>query len=223
MTGFTSLTVIDETDSPIRPSIPSLLDKLRALTKSELARKCRVAFNPPRDGKRYKCPKCVSDPKSIPPEMRVKSYLNECFVVSAGKLFCTACREELCVKVSVLRLHVKCAKHNQGKVCLECKEKRKHDIVAAMKAYDDAVQPKGETLPVKERVYCVKCVRTFLKMGVPLNKLDVFRELLEENEYWLRSRKIMCDLIPLIIHDGHEPTKKEISGQQLSIIFDCTS
>ena len=181
--GLTSLTVIDETDSPIHPSIPSLLDKLRAPTKSELARKRRVAVNPPRDGKRYKRPRCVSDPKSITPDMRVKSYPNECFVVSAGKLFCTACREELSVKASVLKLHVKCAKHNQGKVRLQRKEKREHDIVAAMKAYDDKVHPKGETLPVEERVYRVKCVRTFLKAGVPLNKLDVFRELLEENAY----------------------------------------
>ena len=47
-----------------------------------------------------------------------------------------------------------------------------------MKAYDDEVHPKGETFPVAERVYRVKCVRTFLKAGVPLNKLDLFCELL---------------------------------------------
>ena len=33
----------------------------------------------------------------------------------------------------------------------------------------------------------------------------------------------MCDLIPLIIHKEHEQTKEEISGQQLSVIFDGTS
>ena len=33
----------------------------------------------------------------------------------------------------------------------------------------------------------------------------------------------MCDLIPLILCDEHEKTKKEISGQPLSVIFDGTS
>ena len=108
-----------------------------------------MAVNPPHDGKRYKRPRCVSDPKLITPEMHVKSYPNEYLVVSAGKLFCTACREELAIKVSVLKLHMKCAKHNQGKVRLQRKEKLEHDIVAAMTAYDDEVHPKGETLPVE--------------------------------------------------------------------------
>ena len=33
----------------------------------------------------------------------------------------------------------------------------------------------------------------------------------------------MCDYIPLIIPDEYEWTKKELSGQQLSVIFDGTS
>ena len=33
----------------------------------------------------------------------------------------------------------------------------------------------------------------------------------------------MCDLIPLILHDEYKKTKKEISGQPLSVIFDSTS
>ena len=159
-----------------------------------------MAFNPPRDGKCYRRPRCVSDPKSITPEMCVKSYPNECFVVSAGKFFCTACREELFIKASVLKQHVKCAKHNQRKVCLQCKEKREHDIVEAMKAYDDEVHPNGETLPVEECVYRSTNLMSFVSCS-----------------------KAMCDLIPLIIHDEHERTKKEISGQQLSMIFDGTS
>ena len=159
----------------------SILEKLRSLTISELARKRRVATNLPHDGKRYKKPNCRSDPKTITPAMRVKSHPEECFVVSAGKLFCTACREELSVKASVLQLHVKSVKHIDGKVRLQRKEKHERDIAATMKAYDDEVHPKGETLPMEERVYRVKCVRTFLKAGVPLNKIDTFQELLEEN------------------------------------------
>ena len=131
--GLTSLSVINETDSPMCLSIPFFLDKLLAPTKSELARKQRVTFDPPHDVKHYKHPRCVSDPKLITAEMCVKSYRNECFVVSADKFFCTACREELFVKASVLMLPVKCAKHNQGKIHLQLKEKHEHDIGPQLK------------------------------------------------------------------------------------------
>ena len=62
-----------------------------------------MGFNPPCDGKSYKCPRCVSDSKSITPEMRVNNYLHKSFVLSAGKLFCTACREKLSIKTSPLK------------------------------------------------------------------------------------------------------------------------
>ena len=122
-----------------------------------------------------------------------------------------------------LHVHTKCAKHREGKVRLERKEKCERDIAATMKAHDNEVHPKGETLPMEERVYRVKCVCTFLKVGVPLSKIETFRELLEENAYRLGSRKVMCDLIPLILRDEQEKTKKEIGGQPLSVIFDSTS
>jgi len=43
----------------------------------------------------------------------------------------------------------------------------------------------GGTLPESLQVYRVKVLRTFLQAGVPLQKLDVFRTLLEENGYRL--------------------------------------
>ena len=153
---------------------PSILDRLRAPTKSDLARKHCVAVNLPHNGKHCRPPMCWSDPKTVTPGMRIKSFPKECFSVSAGKLFCNACREGLSVKASVLQQHVKSAKHTEGKLRLECKEKHERDIGATMKAYDSEVHPKGETLPVEERVYRVKCVHTFLKAGVPLNKIESF-------------------------------------------------
>ena len=113
----------------------------------------------------------MSDPKTITPAMRVKAYPEECFVVSADKLFCTACREELSMKASVLTLHVKCMKHRDSKLRLHRKERHEHDIVAAV---EDEVHPKGETLPMEECVYRVKCVRTFLKAEIPLSKINTF-------------------------------------------------
>ena len=85
-----------------------------------------------------------------------ESFPEESFIVSAGKLFCTAYRKEPFVKASVLQLRIKYAKHREGKVHLEHKEKCERDIAATMKAYDNEVHPKGETLPKEECVYRMK-------------------------------------------------------------------
>ena len=92
---------------------PSILGRLWAPTKSDLARKRCIAVNLPHNGKHCRPPMCRSDPKTVTPGMRVKSFPKECFSASAGKLFCNACREELSDKASVLQQHVNSAKHTK--------------------------------------------------------------------------------------------------------------
>ena len=58
---------------------------------------------------------------------------------------------------------------------LATKEKREQDIVKALGAYDEEVHPVGEKLPTNLRVFRVRVVCTFLKAGVPLNKIYEFR------------------------------------------------
>ena len=48
------------------------------------------------------------------------------------------------------------------------KEARKWDIV---EKYNEETHQKGETLPEQQQVYRIKVVTTFLRAGVPLNKL----------------------------------------------------
>lgn len=218
-----STTASYESSGTVSASPPSILSVLRAPKLSDLARKRRVASNPPHDGKRHKSPSCASDPKSVTPAMRVKNYPGECLVVSGGKLFCNSCREDLSVKSSVVKLHLQSAKHKDGKARLLQKTQHEHDIIEAIQQYDADNHPKGETLSMEERVYRVKCVRTFLRAGVPLSKIDIFRELLEENAFRLGSRKVMADIIPIIVRDEHEKIKKEVIGQKLTVIFDGTS
>ena len=51
------------------------------------------------------------------------------------------------------------------------------DIVQALEKYDADIHPSGETLPEAARVYRVKVLRTFLKAGVAIKKIDDFRDL----------------------------------------------
>ena len=48
-------------------------------------------------------------------KQRVSEFCNEKVVVSNGKLFWLACREELSLKKSVISYHVKSKKHVDGK------------------------------------------------------------------------------------------------------------
>ena len=67
-----------------------------------------------------------------------------------------------------------------------------------MKKYNELAHPKGETLTEEQRVYRVRVVTAFLKAGVPLNKLDNFRDLLEDGGYRFTFSTHMRQLIPFV-------------------------
>ena len=67
----------------------------------------------------------------------------------------------------------------------------------------------------------MKVVTTFLRAGFPLNKVEAFRELLEEGAYRLSSRHGLSDLIPFILKRETQ-VMEELTGRFVSIIFDGT-
>ena len=205
-------------------AVPSLLSKLRAPTQSELTRKRRVRVNPPpHAGVRKKKPACSTDPKSVSVMQRVKELPGEMLTNSAGKLFCSVCREELSLKLSIIKSHVESAKHARNKQQLKKKQCREHDITQAFKVYEQEVHPTGESLPEAHKLWRVKVVTTFLRAGVPLAKIDQFRDLLEEHAYSLSDRRGMCDLIPFIQSEEQQQIKTELEGKKVSVIFDGTT
>ena len=69
----------------------------------------------------------------------------------------------------------------------------------------------------------IESCETFLREAVPLNKLDHFRELLEENGLCLTDRRHMSDIVPLVHQEECELLKSEISDKRLSVVFDGTT
>ena len=63
---------------------------------------------------------------------------------------------------------------------------------------------------------------TFLRAGVPISKIDSFRELLEENSYCLAGRKPMSDLIPLVLGEEKQQIQRQLNGKDVAVIFDGT-
>ena len=67
--------------------------------------------------------------------------------------------------------------------------------------------------------HSVKVVSAFLRAGVPLSKLQSFKELLEEGRYRLTDRRSLFDLVP---KREREDIAAGIAGRNISIIFDGT-
>ena len=203
-------------------SAPSILDRLKAPRLSDLTRKRKIDANPPKGIHRARG-KGVNEPKSVSASQRTREFPKECLTVSSNKLFCTTCREELSLRKNVIVSHVASTKHKNGKERLLLKETKERDIAEALQVHDEAVHPIGETLPEEQRVYRVKVLNTFLRAAVPLTKLEIFREILEENAYRLSDRRHMSDLVPLIISQEQADVKRELSGRPVSVIFDGTT
>ena len=217
-----------ESDHESEPSTSSattssILDRLRAPLASDLARKRKVKANPPLGKRKCHTGRSGSDPKTVSPSERVKKYPNESLVVSAGKLFCSGCREEMSLKSSVITNHIRSAKHEVGKERLQQKEAREADIASALRVHNESVHLRGETLPEQQQVFRVKVVSCFLRAAVPLSKVDVFRSLLEETAFRLSDRRHLMDYIPLILQEEQANIRQEIVGRYVSVIFDGTS
>ena len=89
------------------------------------------------------------------------------WTVSSGKLFCSACREELSLKLSIVKKRVQSSKHTKQKEQVAHGKSREREIAAALKAYELKV---GET----HKLYCIKVVTAFMTAGVPLSKVEFF-------------------------------------------------
>jgi len=204
-------------------SIPSLLSVLRAPRLSDLTRKRKTQTNRGKRKKIRPSSSATSDPKGVKPQDRVKKFPDEQLSVSAGKLFCKACREELSVKSSSLSNHLKSQKHQDGKRRLQRKEAGERDIAKELAVHNEETRMVGGTLTENTQVFRVKVVSTFMRAGVPLNKLDVFRELFEENGYRLTDKRNLFDLIPFIQKREVSAISAEINGKDLSVCFDGTT
>ena len=88
---------LGDVESASEPRVVSMLSYLKPPQASTLARKRKIAANPPKGMKRSKGV-ATNDPKSVCPSDRVKAYPNEPLTVSNKKLFCLSCREELPLK-----------------------------------------------------------------------------------------------------------------------------
>ncbi len=120
-------------------------------------------------------------------------------------------------------MNIKSKKHISSKEHLKKKKSQDVDIAEALKTYNEREHMAGETLDSANQVYRIKVVTTFLKGGVPLNKLDCFRPLLEVNGTRLAGRRTISDFIPFIHERQVSMVADEIAGTFISVVIDGTT
>ena len=204
-------------------TVVSLLDRLKSPTSADIARRRKTKTNDPPLGKRPCRRALTSDPKGVTPSQRVKEFENKSLTVLRGQLFCSECREQHSLKRSIINNHIRSSKHGKSQKRLDSKEARERTIIEHLRKYNEETHPRGETLPEDHQVYRIKVVTAFLKSGVPLSKVESFRDLLEENAYRLTDRCNLLDYATFILKEEESRIRSEIDGQQISVVFDGTS
>ena len=123
---------------------PSILNVLHTPKQLLLSRKRRVLRNKSAilsgEKRRKGSSSASSEPKSVTPQQRVKEFRGENLVVSRGKLFCSVCREEISLKSSSVKKHLRSAKHAEGKEKIAKKDKREQEIAIALKAHNEEIR-----------------------------------------------------------------------------------
>jgi hypothetical protein len=91
----------------------------------------------------------------------------------------------------VISNHIQSTKHSNSKKKCEARDKKQISIVEQQKKYNEETHVQGETLPDIQQAYHVRVVANFLKAGIPLHKIDLLRDLLEEGCYRLTDNRHM--------------------------------
>ena len=91
--------------------------------------------------------------------------------------------------------------------------------------YNKQVHPVGEKLhlPDNVRVHRIKVLTCFLKMGLPLNKIDCLCDLLKESSYQLSSSHHLAEIISIIRQQEVEKVRSEVDGKNVDMVFDGTT
>ena len=103
-----------------------------------------------------------SDAKNVSLHDRVAQFPNENLTIREGKLFCSACKERVSTKKSILKNHIISKKHNTGKEKLSKSELRERSIIEVFHASENK-QVQDSRTPVNERAFRVEVLEDFLK------------------------------------------------------------
>ena len=198
----------------------SKLDKLGEkpkLASIERARKCskaRSAITKPHSRK----------PAPLSVALKRVDEFGDPLHIKNNALHCSACPMYLCTKKSTVANHLASTKHKKAVLRAEQNALKGKDVQHDIEEYDKANPgAAGSTLAMCVRKQRYEVAELFLAAGVPLHKLDMFRDFFRDLGLNLTSAHHMKEVVPQIVQAEERRVYSEISKQYVSFTFDGTS
>ena len=159
---------------------------------------------------------------SVSLDQRVRQYPGQMLVVSAGSLYCSACKIVLQNIKSLVDAHVATAKHKAhvSKVTHRASADRElHSELITY--YAEHPDERGSSTAPEVQAYRFLVVQAFLAAGIPLTKVEDLRGLLERYGHPLTA---VSHLRQLRV-EAREVSRvmQELDGQYISLAFDGTT
>ena len=106
-------------------------------------------------------------------------------------------------------------KHNSSKEQMRKSRMKSQQLADALKRQDAASHQGGggvggETLAVDACVLRIQVLQSFLSAGIPIQKIDSLRHLLERNNHRLIHHENLAKLLPLVLEEELRLIKEEL-------------
>ena len=140
------------------------------------------------------------------------------------KLFCRCCPKELENILGTIKTHIGSKAHKDKLVRWIEKNKSDTEVKEFLEQYF-AEHPEEKTASVSTEVqhYRWRVVEACLYAGIPMEKIDHLRELLERGGTELTASNNLKAMVPKIERFELERLRKELEGQRVCVIFDGTT
>ena len=143
-----------------------------------------------------------------------------------GKLFCQACHMELSMKKSILTKHISSLRHSKGRMEREKAKRNQQLLVQSWQTYKTQHASKltgtvlTGALPDSVFVRRLNVLEAFIKAGIPLDKADQLRPLMEEGSQRLTFSTPLSSLVPFLTNNENRLKSELESASHLTVVFD---
>lgn len=157
-------------------------------------------------------------------QQRLKQFPDSGLKISAGKIWCEACRQNVPNISSSIHSHLGTKKHrDKFDNFLNQQSGDRQVCVDIATHFENNTNEKFATVRPEVHVLRYRTVEAFLISGTPLDRVPFFRPLIERAEASLTDASNLKIYIPQIESREFALIKSELAGNFVSLTFDGTS
>lgn len=163
----------------------------------------------------------------ISSEYRSNEFIDEFLVVNKNnknKLFCEVCRVPISLKRHNCRRHIDSKSHRKNKQLMKERESNRENTKSFINEYINKNNIEQSFIDENTLNFRFNFIRSFLKSGIPLSKINSIRPMIEEYcPFKLTDSSHLRTFIPMVLEFEINSILERIEKQYISITFDSTS